>query len=114
MRHGGWFPLNGDGLDLDHGKLLAMAALLLVTFALLLLEYDDFVTAFILKDLGRDNRSGEGWTADFVVSAFTGSQDFFDLDDLSGLGVRVTVDEKDVALGDSELLALGLDGGFHK
>ena len=93
---------------------MAVAALLLVTFAFLFLEDDDLVAAFILKDLSRNNGSGEGGTADFVVSAFTGGEDFFDLDDLSGLGVRVTVDEKDVALGDSELLALGLDGGFHK
>jgi len=91
-----------------------VAALLLVTFALLFLEDDDLITAFILKDLGRNNGSGEGGTTDFVVSAFTGGEDFLDLDDLSGLGVRVTVNEKDVALGDSELLALGLNGGFHK
>ena len=52
--------------------------------------------------------------ADLEVRAFAGGKHVLDLDGGTGLRVRIAVHDEDVALGDSELLALGFDRGFHK
>jgi len=90
-----------------------VTALALVALALALFEHDDLIAAFIFEDFRGDFGTGEGGGADLEGGAFTGRKDFGDLDDGTGLGVRETVYEKDVAFGDGELLTLSFDGRFH-
>jgi hypothetical protein len=66
-----WFSSEGDGLDLDDGKLLAVALLALVALPLLLLEYDDLITALVLENLGGNGGSGKGGLADLEICALT-------------------------------------------
>jgi len=49
MCHGSGSFLDGDGVDLDDRKLLAMALLLFVALALLFLEDNDFGSALVFK-----------------------------------------------------------------
>jgi len=46
-----------DLFDLNHGQLLPMALLLMVTFAALHLPDDDLVAAFVFDDVGNDFRA---------------------------------------------------------
>ena len=52
MCHFGGSFLDGDGVDLDDRKLLAMALLLFVALALLFLEDNDFFSALVFKHGG--------------------------------------------------------------
>ena len=106
--------LGGNGLDLDDRKLLAVTPLALVALALLLLEDDDLVTALVLEDLGRNLGALEDRSANLECGALTGGENVGDLDGATRFRVGVAVDDQNVALGDSELLALGFDGRFHK
>src|ERR1700677_3568720 len=106
--------LNCDGLDLYDRKLLSVALLALIALPLLLLEYDDLITAFVLEDLGGNGGSRQRRLADLEISALAGGQHVPDLDRGSGLGVREAVHDEDIALGDGELLSLCLDSGFHE
>src|SRR5476651_2106670 len=106
--------LECDGLDLDDRKFLAVALLALVAFPLLLLEYDHFIPALVLEDLGRNGGSRERRLADLEICALAGGQHIIDLDRGSGLGVRKAVHDEDIALGYGELLSLCLDSGFHE
>ena len=120
MRHGIVSPLRVvvvlglDGFDLDDRKLLAVAALLFVALTFLLFENDYFFAALVFEDLGGDGCAGEGRGADFEVSAFTEGEYVGDFDGGTGFRVRVPVYNENVSFGNSELLALGFDGRFHK
>src|ERR1019366_925849 len=109
-----WFSSDFDRFDLDYGKLLAVALLALVALALLLLEYDHFASALVLKDLGRDRGAGQRGPADPEVGPFTRGQHVRYLDGRAGLRVRKAVHHEDVPLGYDELLLLGLDLSFHE
>jgi len=91
-----------------------MAALFLVALALLLLENDHLVAALVLEDLGGDGSTGEGRGANLELGAFTSGEDVGDLDGGAGFRVGEAVYNENVAFGNSELLALGFDGRFHK
>src|SRR5471032_3257734 len=90
MRHG-VDSLSCDGLDLDDGKFLAVAALALHALALLLFEDDHLVTALVLQHFGGNRGSGQGGGADLEALAFARGEDVLDLDDFPGRGVRITV-----------------------
>ena len=49
-----------------------------------------------------------------ALFALAGSEDLIDFHSRTLLGAGKTVDDQNVALGNSELSALGLNGGFHK
>ena len=70
--------------------------------------------ALVLENLGRDRGAGQRGRADLEGLAFAGGENVVDLDGRARLRVRIAVDHEDIPLGDGELLALGLDGGFHK
>src|ERR1700690_52180 len=106
-------PLEFDRLDLDDGKLLAVALLALVPLALLLLEHHDLVAALVLENLGGDDGARQGGPAHLEVGALPGGQHVLYLDRCAGLGVREAVHNEDVPLLYDELLPLGLDGRFH-
>ena len=91
-----------------------MAAFALHALALLLLENDDLVAALVLENLGRNRGAGERGGADLEIGAFARGQHVLNLDGGTLFGAWIAVDDENVALGHSELLALGLDGGFHK
>src|SRR5476649_2260059 len=91
-----------------------MAAFALHALALLLFEHDDLVAAFVLENGHRDACAGESRLADLVGSAFARGQNVLNLELRTLFGVRIAVHNEDIALGNSELLALGFDGGFHK
>ena len=57
---------------------------------------------------------GEGGGADLEGGAFTSREDVGDLDGGARFRVGETVYNENVAFGNSELLALGFDGRFHK
>src|SRR5207302_2047325 len=69
------FPLklSFDGLDLDHGKLLAVAAFALHALALFLFEHDDFFATLVFENGHRDACAREGGLANLVSSAFAGA-----------------------------------------
>jgi len=114
VRHGLKCSLCVDGLDLDNGKLLAMALFTFHALALFLFENDDLFTALVLKNGGRHAGAVEDRGANFEVFAFASREYFVDLDGGAGHGVLVAVYYQDVALRYSELLALGFNGRFHK
>jgi len=91
-----------------------VALLALVALALVLLENDDFLAAFVFEDGGGDGRACERRGADLERVALSGGQHIRDRDGVTLFRVRETIHGQDVALGDDELLALGFDGGFHK
>src|ERR1700684_525653 len=109
-----WFSSDFDRLDPDDRKLLAMPLLALVSLALLLLEHDHLFAALVLKDLGRNDRSSQGGVAHPEIRAFSGRQDVLDLHDCALFRVRESVHDEYVALGNCELLPLGLDSGSHE
>src|SRR5208337_3804272 len=109
-----WFSSDFDGLDLDDGKLLAVALLALVALALLLLEYDHLSPALVLQDLSGNRGARQRGPANPEISALTGRQHVLNLDDGAGYGVREAVHDEDIALRDGELLPLGFDRGFHE
>ena len=91
-----------------------MAAFAFHTLALLLLEDDDFLGAFVLKDLGLDGSASEEGGADLKSLALACGEDFVDFDSGAGFRFRIAVYDEDVSLGDRELLPLRFDSGFHK
>src|SRR5450432_238152 len=78
MCHGSG-SLNGDGLDLDDRQFLAMATFTLHAFALLLLENDDLLGAFVLQHLGGDGSADEKGGSNLESGAFARGEDFVDL-----------------------------------
>lgn len=103
-----------DGLDLDDGEFLTVAAFLFVALALFLFENDHLGTAFVFEDFGGDLGAHEKRGADLKSLAFAAGEHVGDFDDGAGFGVGEPVNGENVSLGDSELPALGLDGRFHK
>src|ERR1700679_3668856 len=101
-----WFSSDIDGLDLDYGKLLAVALLALIALALLLLEYDHLIAALVLEDLGGNGGSGQGGMPNLEVCTLAGGQDVLDLDRGTRLGVREAVNDEDIPLRYGELLPL--------
>ena len=85
-----------------------------VTFATFFLENDDFVAALVLENRGGNGSARERRLADFVAFAFAGREDVVDFDGRALFGAGIAVNGQNVSLGHSELLALGLDGRFHK
>src|SRR5690349_2969371 len=106
--------LSVNRLDLDDGKLLAMAAFPLHALALLLLENNHFLPALVLENLGRNRGAREVRGANLERFTFARRQHILDLDGRAFFGARIAVHSENVALGHSELLALGLDRRFHK
>jgi hypothetical protein len=93
---------------------LAVAALLFVALTFLLFEDDYLLAALVFQDLSGNGSTGEGGGADFKVNAFTEGENVGDFDGGTGFRVRVSVYNENVSFGNSELLALGFDGRFHK
>jgi hypothetical protein len=82
--------------------------------ALLFLKHDDLITAFVFENFSGNGRSDEAGGADFIAFTLTGGEHVFDFNGRAFFGAGIAVNDKDVALGDSELLPLGFDSGFHK
>src|SRR6185312_7096373 len=113
MCHGGG-SLNGDGFDLDDGKLLAVTAFAFHALALLFLEDDDLLGALVFQNLGGHGSTGEERSADLEARAFTGCEDFVNFDGGAGFRLGIAIYNENVALANRELFPLCFDSGFHK
>ena len=91
-----------------------MTAFALHAFALVLLENDDLFAALVLEDFRGDRSTGQSGSTDAEAIAFAGCKDIVNLNSGTGFRIWITVDDKNVALGDSELSPLGFDRCFHK
>jgi len=114
VRHDEKISLSVDRLNFDHRKLLAVTLLAFHTLALLLLENDDFIAAFIFEDGRGDASAIEDRRADLERFTFARRENLVDLNSRTGFRIWIAVDDQNVAFGNGELLALCSDGRFHK
>ena len=91
-----------------------MAAFTFHALALLFLEHDDFIAAFVFENFGGDGGTSDARGAHFVTFAFASGEHVSNFYSRAFFCAGIAVDDKDVALGNSELLSLGFDGGFQK
>ena len=104
--------LGVDGLDLDDGKLLAMAFFALVALAAFFLKDDDFFATFIFKDFGGNRGAFDLRSADGGGFAVLDEKNVIEADSVARCRVRVLIDDQNVAFCDRKLAPLGMDGGF--
>ena len=91
-----------------------MAAFAFHALALFLLKNDDLGPSLVFQDCRGDRSTGETGFADPERLTFTSGEDVLNLYGRAFFGARIAVHSENVALGHSELLALGFDGRFHK
>jgi hypothetical protein len=91
-----------------------MAAFAFHALTFFLFENDHFVSALIFENLCGDRSSDQSGRTNSEICTLTGRENFVNLNSGTSFRIGVAVNDKNVALGDSELLPLGFDRGFHK
>jgi hypothetical protein len=97
-----------DRENLEASHVTAAACGLVVAFAALEFESDDFLPAELVYDFSGDFRSFDEWRAEVDVAAVTGCKDFAELDLVADFSFE-TIDFDLVASFDTVLLSTGFD-----
>lgn len=101
--------------NLNARVLLAMAALYLIAFAPLLLEYQNFVALYVLYDAGLDEGSLDGGRPELHVALAVGDEeDAVKGQRVIGCCVRAVGDVERIVLANLKLLVSNVDDGVHK
>jgi len=91
-----------------------MSSASVIALALLLFEDDHFSPTLVLKYGGGHFGAVDKGRTHFEFLTFPEGEHFVDFDFRAGVGLRITIEDENIALGYRVLLALGLDCRFHR